>query len=191
MLPEVVGHVSMYLHLAQTPEGKNNKRPLQSARCVTTLKRAGTILTYAHIPSPHCVNGANPTAMRSRLHYRNWHLSPAFGCAVCTVMAANRKTRQNNSVTSRQYGRRAVYVPGDVRFQDGDAFDLGKLGRGTFTFIFFYCYSMSAFALAYLAITYTYKTTVVLWYNGLCGIRVLFVHDANQCAWRRLLPNTD
>ena len=47
---------------------KNNKRPLQSARCVTTLKRAGAILTYAHIPSPHSVNGTNPTATRSRLH---------------------------------------------------------------------------------------------------------------------------
>ena len=41
---------------------------------------------------------------------------------------ANRKTRHNNRVTSRQYGRRAYYVSGNVRFQDGDAFDLGKLG---------------------------------------------------------------
>ena len=103
-----------------------------------------------------------------------------------TVMAANRKTRQNNTVTPRQYVRRAVYVSGDVRFQDGDAFDLGKQGGGTFNFIFFYCYSMSARALPYFAITYTYRTTVVLWYNGFCDIRVLFVHDANQCAWRRL-----
>ena len=103
-----------------------------------------------------------------------------------TVMAANRKTRQNNTVTSRQYSRRAVYVSGDVRFQDGDAFDLGTLGGGTFSFIFFYCYSMSALALAYFAIRYTYRATVVLWYNGLCDIAVLFVHDANQCAWSRL-----
>ena len=43
---------------------------------------------------------------------------------------ANRKTCHNNTVTSRQYGRRAIYVSGDVRFQDGDAFDLGKLGGG-------------------------------------------------------------
>ena len=42
---------------------------------------------------------------------------------------ANRKTCHNNTVTSRQYGRRAIYVSGDVRFQDGDAFDLGKLGQ--------------------------------------------------------------
>ena len=39
-------------------------------------------------------------------------------------------------------------------------------------------------ALAYFAIRYTHRTTVVLWYNGLCDIRVLFMHDASQCAWR-------
>ena len=33
-------------------------------------------------------------------------------------------------MTSRQYGKRAIFVSGDVRFQDGDAVDLGKL-RGT------------------------------------------------------------
>ena len=31
-------------------------------------------------------------------------------------------------MTSRQYGKRAIFVSGDVRFQDGDAVDLGKLG---------------------------------------------------------------
>ena len=97
---------------------------------------------------------------------------------------ANRKTRQNNIVTSRQYGRHAVYVSGDVRFQDGDAFDLGTLGGGTFSFIFFYCYSMSALALAYIAIRYTHWTTVLLWYNGLCDIGVLLMYDASQCGWR-------
>ena len=52
MLPEVVGHVSLYLHRAQTPE-KNNKPALQCARCLTKLKTAGSMLTYANIPSPH------------------------------------------------------------------------------------------------------------------------------------------
>ena len=27
-------------------------------------------------------------------------------------------------------------------------------------------------------------TTVELWYDGLCDIRVLFMHVASQCAWR-------
>ena len=97
---------------------------------------------------------------------------------------ANRKTCHNNTVTSRQYGRRAIYVFGYVRFQDGDAFDLGKLGGGTFPFIFFYSLSMPALALAYLAIRYTHRTTVVLGYNGPCVFGVLFMYDASQCAWR-------
>ena len=49
-----------------------------------------------------------------------------------TVMAANRKTRYNNTVTSRQYGRCAIDVPRDVRFQDGGAVDLSKLEEGLF-----------------------------------------------------------
>ena len=105
-----------------------------------------------------------------------------------TVMAANRKTRHNNTVSSRQYGRRAIYVPGDVRFQDGDAFDLGKLGSGGGGWGAFFHFLLRSFnvllALAYFSIRYTHRTTVVLWYNGLCDIRVLFMHDASQCAWR-------
>ena len=98
---------------------------------------------------------------------------------------ANRKTCHNNTVTSRQYGRRAIYVSGDIRFQDSDAFDLGKLGGGgTFPFIFFCSLSMCAIALAYFAIRYTHSTTVVLGYNGPCDFGVLFMYDASQCAWR-------
>ena len=32
---------------------KNNKRALQCARCLTTLKTAGSNIRHAHIPSPH------------------------------------------------------------------------------------------------------------------------------------------
>ena len=39
-------------------------------------------------------------------------------------------------------------------------------------------------ALAYFAIRYTHRTTVVLWYDGLCDIWVLFMHDAGQSGWR-------
>ena len=45
-----------------------------------------------------------------------------------TVMDSIRKTRHNNTVTSRYYGKRAIFVYGDVRFQDGDAVNLSKLG---------------------------------------------------------------
>ena len=63
------------------------------------------------------------------------------------VMAANRKTRHNNTVTQRQYGRRAVFVPGDVIFQDGDAIDVGKLGRDALSClfsIFFQCFTSAS-----------------------------------------------
>ena len=98
-------------------------------------------------------------------------------------MVANRKTRHNNTVTSRQYGRRAIFVPGDVKLQDGDAFDLSKLGGGRFLPLLLRSFYV-LLALAYFAIRYTHRTTVVLWYGGLCDIRVLFMHDASQCAWR-------
>ena len=128
-----------YLHRAQTPE-KNNKRALQCARCLTKLKAAGSILTYAHIPSPHW-------RQRRKSHRDAVEITLKKLASVAsirlrgTVMAANRKTRHNNTVTSRQYGRRAIFVPGDVRFQDGDAFDLSKLGGGAF-FHFYFVLSM-------------------------------------------------
>ena len=43
---------------------------------------------------------------------------------------------------------------------------------------------MSALELAYFTIRYTHRTTVALWYKGLCDIRVLFIYDASECAWR-------
>ena len=103
----------------------------------------------------------------------------------CTVMAAIWKTRHNNSMTSRLYGRRAIFVSGDIRFQDGDAVNLSKLGG--VRYLLFSTTSFQCFiALAYFTIRYIYRTTVILWYNGPCDIPVLFVHDATQCAWRWL-----
>ena len=114
---------------------KNNKRALQCARFLTKLKPAGSGLTYAHIPS---------------LHWSQWRKFHRDAVEITVrkltslasirlrgvVMAANRKTRHNNTVTSRQYGRRAIYVPGDVGFQDGDASDLRKLGGTSFFHLF-------------------------------------------------------
>ena len=139
---------------------------------------------YAHIPSPHW-------RQRRKSHRDAVEITLKKLASVAsirlrgTVMAANRKTRHNNTVSSRQYGRRAIYVPGVVRFQDGDAFDLGKLGRGGGAFFHFLLRSFNVLlTLAYFSIWYTHRTTVVLWYNGLCDIPVLFKHDASQCAWR-------
>ena len=49
--------------------------------------------------------------------------------------------------------------------------------------VFFFSRSTSALALAYFAIKYTHRTIVLLWYNGLCDIRALFMYDACQCMW--------
>ena len=81
------------------------------------------------------------------------------------------------------YGRRAMFVSSDVRFQDGDAVDLGKLWGDAFFHILLLSLNVCT-CLAYFAIRYTHRTTVVLWYNGPCDIRVLFIYDVSQCAWR-------
>ena len=132
MLPEVVGHVSLYLHQAQTSE-KNNKRALQCARCLTKLKPAGSLLTYARIPSPHwrqrrkSHSDAVEITLKKLASYASIRLRGL-------VMAANRKMRHDNTVTSRQYGRRAIFVSDDVRFQDGDArFSKQTGGGGVFS----------------------------------------------------------
>ena len=161
---------------------KNNKRALQCARCLTKLKAAGSILTYAHIPSPHW-------RQRRKSHRYAVEITLKKLASVAsirlrrTVMAANRKTRHNNTVTSRQYGRRAIFVLGDVRFQDGDAFDLSKRGGARFIPLLPRSFNV-LLALAYFAIRYTHRTTVLLWYDGQCDIWVLFMHDASQSGWR-------
>ena len=122
---------------------KNNTRALQCARRLTKLKTAGSMLTYAHIPSPHW-------RQRRKSHRDAIEITIKKLASVAsirlrgTVMAANRKKCHNNTVTSRQYGRSAIFVPGDVKFQNGDAFDLSKLGGGAF---FHYYFVLSMFYL--------------------------------------------
>ena len=60
-----------------------------------------------------------------------------------------------------------------------------QTGEGGGAFFHFLLRSFNVFlALAYFSIRYTHRTTVVLWYNGLCDIRVLFMQDASQSEWR-------
>ena len=141
------------------------------------------MLTYAHIPSPHW-------RQRRKSHRDAVEITLKKLASVAsirlrgTVMAANRKTRHNITVTSRRYGRGAIFVPGDVKFQDDDAFDLNKLGGGealssNFT-SFLQCFTCASL---FRNKVHTHRTTVVLWYEGQCDIRVLFLDDASQCAW--------
>ena len=140
------------------------------------------MLTYAHIPSPHW-------RQRRKSHRDAVEITLKKLASVASirlrgkVMAANRKTRHNNTVTSRHYGRHAIFVPGDIKFQDGDAFYLSKLGGGGRRFLPLLLRSFNVLlALVYFAIRYTHRTTYILWYDGLCDTRVLFMHDASQCA---------
>ena len=59
-------------------------------------------------------------------------------------------------MTSRQYGKRAVFVSGDVIFQDGDAVALGKLGGGRFFLSSLYR-PMYTLAIVYVAIMFTHR----------------------------------
>ena len=98
-----------------------------------------------------------------------------------TVMAANRKRHSYCDVTTIRQTRHFRFWR--VRFQDGDAVDLGKLGRGPLSSVF--CF-LSVYALGprvYVVIIYKHRTTVLLWYNGLCDIPVLFMYGACQCVW--------
>ena len=105
------------------------------------------MLIYAHIPSPNW-------RQRRKSHRDAVEITLKKLASVAsirlrdTVMAANRKTRHNNTVTSGRYGKRAIFVPGDVKFQDGNAFDLSKLVGGkalssTFT-SFFQCFTCAS-----------------------------------------------
>ena len=68
--------------------------------------------------------------------------------------------RRHTYVTSRQYGRRAIYVSGDVRFQDGDIVDLKEIGVPLSSVLYFFP-PKSELALANLSLSYTYRSTVV------------------------------
>ena len=93
-------------------------------RFLTTLKPARSILTHAHIPSPHwsqkcrsqqCGGNYTKETDTSRQH-----------SAARYSNGGKPEAAHNNNVTSRHYDRRAIVVSGDVRFQDGDAVNLSK-----------------------------------------------------------------
>ena len=74
---------------------------------------------------------------------------------------ANRKTCHNNTVTSRQYGRRAIYVSGEVIFQDGDAFDIGKLGGDVSFHLFLLSFNVCTCASLFCNKVHTYDYSCI------------------------------
>ena len=143
MLPEVTGRVCvcMYLHQAQTPE-KNNKRPLQYARWLTTLETS-SVISYT------CLNPFITVGIKCRNRHSDavgWDYIKETGisCQHLAVRHSNGAKPEEAFVLWRHdnTAKRAVFVSGDVRFQDGDAVDLGKMGGGPFllsSFSIFQC----------------------------------------------------
>ena len=125
MLPEVVLSAMRFciFNLIE----KHNKSALQYARWLTTLKQVDTNITHAYIPSPHwrqrhqCHSDALEIILKKLVSLASIRL-----CG--RVMARNRKRHSHYDVRTL-YGQRAIFVPGDVRFQDDDAVDIG--GGGT------------------------------------------------------------
>ena len=98
-------------------------------------------------------------------------------------MARNRKGHPYCDVTTMRQTR--YFRSDDVRFQDGDAVDIGKLERGrALSSDYSFFLSISALAQIHVAIMFTYKTTVLLWSSSLCDIRVHFLYDVCQYALR-------
>ena len=149
MPPGVVGHVSLYLHKAQTPEKKQRKcvvictvtnnwrqrRKSHSDAVEITLKKLAplasirlraVIMAAKRKRHPYC----DVTTIRQTRYFRFW--------------------RRQMSRWRRRWSR--------------------QTGEGTGPLL-----PSSMSALAYFAIKYTHRTTVLLWCNGLCDIRVLFL----------------
>ena len=161
---------------------KNNKRALQCARCLTKLKTACSMLTYAHIPSPH--------ASKTQIPPRCGRDYPKE-TGICRQHSAARHSNGSKPEDAPQQYRDVTTIrqTRHCRSRRRQISSWRRLwskqtgGGGRFLPLLLRSFYV-LLALAYFAIRYTHRTTVILWYDGLCDIRVLFMHDASKCAWR-------
>ena len=152
------------------------KRALQYVRWLKTMKLAGSILTNIHIPSPH-------RRQRHQSHSDAVEITLKKLASLASIRLRRVILAPNRKVTSRQYGKRGIFVCGDVRIQDGDAVDLVKLGGGPLSCVFFFVLSIAALALVYVVIMYMYRATVLFWCSVLCDILVLFMYETCKWPW--------
>ena len=142
-----------------------------------TLTPIYSIRTHVHIPSPHwrqrrkSQSDAVEITRKKLASFSSIRLRGV-------VMARNQKGHRYCDVMTIRQTR--YFRSDDVRFQDGDAVDIGILGRGGGTLSSDYSFflSMSALAQVHVVIMCTHRTTVLLWCSGLCDIRLLSLYDA-------------
>ena len=146
------------------------------------MTQVDSILTLPHIPSHHC-------SQRRKSHSAEVDITLKKLASFSSirlhgvVMARNRKGHPYCDVTTIRQTR--YFRSDNVRFQDGGAVDIGKLGRGrALSSDYSFFLSMSALAQVHVVIMYTHTTTVLKGCSGLCDIRVLFHYDVCQYAWR-------
>ena len=145
------------------------------------MTQVDSILTHAHIPSPHCSqrrkshSDAVEITLKKLASFSSIRLRGV-------VMARNRKGQPYCDVTTIRQTR--YFRSDSVRFQDGGAVDIGKLGRGD-AFFRLLLLSFNVCPCTGSCCHHVHaKTTVLFWCSGLCDIRVLFLYDVCQYAWR-------
>ena len=118
------------------------------------MTQVDSILTHAHIPSPHCSqkrkshSDAVEITLKKLASFSSIRLRGV-------VMARNRKGHPYCDVTTIRQTR--YFRSDNVRFQDGGAVDIGKLGRGMLSSDYSFFLSMSALAQVHVVIMYTQK----------------------------------
>ena len=161
MLPKVAGFgpcVSEPSPGEDTWDKNTIKTALLYVRWLKTLTPVASILTHAHIPSPHW-------RQRRKSHSDAVEITVKKLASISSirlrgvVMARHRKEHPYCDVTTIRQTR--YFRSDNVRFQDGDAVDIGKLGRGALSSDYSFFLSMSALAQVHVVIMHTHRTTVV------------------------------
>ena len=121
----------IFTHQAKTLEEKQKQS--------VTMCTVANNVEKSRLISYTCPHSFTPLASKASMPQRCGRDYSKEASNPCKRSAARRrndvKTGSNRpTVTSRQYGRRAVFVSGDVRFQDGDVVDLANWGTVFYRF---------------------------------------------------------
>ena len=138
---------------------KKNKKSLTICMVTSDAESNRSVLTHARIPSPHW-------RQSHRSHSDAVEITLKKLASLDSVRSAARHSNGANpeddtpTVTSQQC-RRAIFVSGDVRLQDGDIVDQNVTGERVLSSVLFFFPPRYALALAYLALRYAHTPTDV------------------------------